>query len=109
MRGKGSIHIGTSGWHYEHWAGPFYPKDLVSDRFLAYYARYFQTVEVNNTFYHLPTEKAMADWRDTVPAGFIFAVKASRYITHMKKLKEPQQTLSVFLKLVEIASVSSAK
>ena len=102
MRRKGSIYIGTSGWHYEHWKGPFYPEDLLSDRFLAYYGRYFQTVEVNNTFYHLPTEKAVADWRDTVSTGFIFAVKASRYITHMKKLKEPQQTLSVFFKRVEM-------
>jgi len=102
MRRQGSIHIGTSGWYYDHWKGTFYPEDLLSDHFLAYYARYFQTAEVNNTFYHLPTEKAMADWRDTVPAGFIFAVKASRYITHMKKLKEPRQTLPVFLKRVEI-------
>ncbi len=102
MSRKSSINIGTSGWHYEHWKGPFYPEELPSDHFLAYYARYFQTAEVNNTFYHLPTEKAIADWRDTVPAGFIFAVKASRYITHMKKLREPQQTLSAFLKRMEI-------
>lgn len=99
---KESIHIGTSGWHYEHWKGPFYPEDLSASRFLAYYTQYFQTAEINNTFYHLPTEKAMAEWRDKVPAGFIFAVKASRYITHMKKLKEPEKSLSVFLKRVEI-------
>lgn len=96
-----SIHIGTSGWHYEHWKGHFYPKDLPSDHFLAYYARYFQTAEINNTFYHLPGEKAVAEWRDAVPSGFIFAVKASRYITHMKKLNDPQQALSLFFKRVE--------
>ena len=102
MGKNASINIGTSGWHYAHWKGPFYPEELPVKHFLDYYTRYFQTAELNNTFYHLPSEKAIAEWRDTVPDGFVFAVKASRYITHMKKLKEPEQTLSTFLKRIAI-------
>jgi len=99
---NGSINIGTSGWHYEHWRDPFYPGSLSPEHFLTYYAQYFKTAEINNTFYHLPSEKAVAKWRDSTPTGFIFAVKASRYITHVKKLKEPEQSLRLFLKLIKI-------
>lgn len=97
----GSIHIGTSGWHYMHWKGPFYPEDLSTGQFLEYYTGRFWTVEVNNTFYQLPDEETLVAWRDTVPAGFIFSVKASRYITHMKKLKDPQEPVSNFLDRVD--------
>ena len=83
--GRNSIHIGTSGWHYGHWRGPFYPDGLGADRFLASYAARFPTVEINNSFYRLPSERALETWRDTVPSGFIFAVKGSRFITHLKK------------------------
>ena len=96
------IHIGTSGWHYEHWKGPFYPEDLSKQDFLDYYAEHFHTVEINNSFYQLPSEKALIRWRDSVPPGFIFAVKASRYITHMKKLKDPEEPVSVFLERISI-------
>lgn len=102
MRGRERIHIGTSGWHYEHWKGPFYPEDLSPPGFLEYYARHFSTAEINNTFYQLPPEKTFVAWANTVPEGFIFAVKASRYITHMKKLKEPARTLAPLLARVEI-------
>jgi len=97
MAGRRKIHIGTSGWHYPHWKGPFYPDDLAQEAFLSWYAKRFHTAEINNTFYQLPSEQTLAHWRDTVPADFIFAVKASRYITHMKKLKDPEESLRLFL------------
>lgn len=95
------IHVGTSGWHYGHWLGPFYPEGLPSEEWLAYYAGRFYTVEINNTFYQLPDKETFVAWRETVPAGFIFSVKANRYITHMKKLKDPQQPVATFFKNVE--------
>jgi uncharacterized protein YecE (DUF72 family) len=98
----GSIHIGTSGWHYGHWQGPFYPDEVGPEGFLKFYAQRFQTVEINNSFYQLPSERALATWRDTVPPGFIFAVKGSRFITHMKKLKDPERSLAPFLERVKI-------
>ena len=102
MTGTESIHIGTSGWHYDHWRGPFYPKDLPKEGFLEYYAGRFHTVEINNSFYQLPKEETLISWRDTTPGGFTFTVKASRYITHMKKLKEPEEPLATFLGRVSV-------
>jgi len=96
------LHIGTSGWHYDHWIGPFYPSGLPKKSLLNFYIRHFQTVEINNSFYNLPQEKTLAGWRDTVPDGFIFAVKASRYITHMKKLNQPEQSLATFLNRIKV-------
>lgn len=90
------VHIGTSGWHYMHWKGPFYPEDLPARRFLEYYAARFSTAEVNNTFYQLPKADKLEAWRETVPDDFVFTVKASRYLTHMKKLKDPAETLKTF-------------
>ena len=102
MKASENIHIGTSGWHYDHWSGPFYPEDLSKDEFLSYYSKVFHTVEINNSFYHLPSEETFTKWRDTVPDGFIFSVKASRYITHMKKLKDPQEPVTNFMKRVDV-------
>jgi len=85
--------IGCSGWQYRHWRGTFYPEDLAQARWLEYYASQFDTVEINNTFYRLPEGSAFAEWRTRAPAGFLYAVKASRYLTHMKKLKDPAQPL----------------
>ncbi len=102
MRGQAPIHIGTSGWHYGHWRGPFYPEGLSADRFLSHYALRFHTVEINNSFYQLPSERALTTWRDTTPPDFIFAVKASRFITHMKKLKDPERSLPPFLERVAL-------
>lgn len=96
------IHIGTSGWHYEHWKGPFYPEHLPNDSLLKYYSSHFHTVEINNSFYRMPQEKTLREWVDTVPSGFIFAVKASRYITHMKKLKDAEKPLMSFLQTIDI-------
>lgn len=96
------IHIGTSGWHYDHWKGPFYPPGMASEHFLAYYADHFDTVEVNNTFYQLPAEGTVTAWRETVPSTFTFAVKASRYITHMKKLSDPEASLANFFHCIDL-------
>ncbi|GAB2547909.1 DUF72 domain-containing protein [Rufibacter soli] len=97
MEEKGQFYIGTSGWHYNHWKGNFYPAGIASKQFTEYYLRYFKTVEINNSFYRLPTAETFAAWYASVPKDFLFAVKASRYITHMKKLKDPQQGLSLLL------------
>ncbi|MGD2245263.1 MAG: DUF72 domain-containing protein [Candidatus Aminicenantes bacterium] len=96
------VHIGTSGWHYDHWEGPFYPEGTAKKEYLEFYAQRFLTAEINNTFYQVPHKNTLIRWRDAVPQNFIFSVKASRYITHMKKLKDPQQALSKFLKQVEV-------
>ncbi len=98
---ENKIHIGTSGWSYQHWKGNFYPENLKENDFLNYYSKQFHTVEVNNTFYHLPEEKTIKNWTDCVPDNFIFSVKASRYITHLKKLKDAKEPVNNFLKLIE--------
>ncbi|MFP4075013.1 MAG: DUF72 domain-containing protein [Halochromatium sp.] len=97
-----SHRIGTSGWSYDHWNGPFYPDDLPSERRLDAYARTFNGTEINNSFYQLPSEDSLVGWRDSVPDDFCFAVKASRYITHMKKLKDPAQGLTPLLERMSI-------
>jgi len=102
VSGAAPIHIGTSGWHYGHWRGSFYPDDLSADRFLSYYAGRFPTVEINNSFYQLPSESTLGKWRDAVPRGFVFAVKGSRFITHLKKLKDPARSLAPFLERVAV-------
>ncbi len=96
------IHIGTSGWSYDHWKGPFYPAGLPNDQMLAYYFRHFQTVEINSSFYHLPQKQTLERWREAAPESFIFTAKASRYITHMKKLKDPQESVATFLERIRI-------
>jgi len=102
MTRPGAIHIGTSGWHYDHWRGPFYPAGLAKADFLGYYQQKFHTVEINNSFYQLPKEKTLVSWRENAPEGFIFAVKGSRYITHMKKLKDPEESVGVFLTRIKV-------
>jgi uncharacterized protein YecE (DUF72 family) len=87
------IRIGTSGWEYAHWAGDLYPRDLPKDRWLEHYAQLFETVELNATFYRLPEATTFATWARRVPPGFRFAVKASRYLTHVRRLHEPDEAL----------------
>src|SRR5204862_5351608 len=82
------VHIGCSGWNYRDWRGPVYPEKLPARRWLEHYAELFDTVEINNTFYRLPSESAVAGWVEQTPRGFRFAVKGSRYITHIKRLRE---------------------
>ncbi len=101
MRSRPDILIGTSGWHYRHWVGPFYPRDLRPEAYLGHYARHLATVEINNTFYQLPKAETLAAWRDDTPEGFIFACKASRYITHMKKLRDPTESSKRFFAAIE--------
>ncbi len=81
------VHIGCSGWSYKEWRGPLYPEKLPQSKWLARYAEQFSTVEINNTFYRLPTEKAAKGWVENTPDGFVFSVKVSRYLTHVKRLK----------------------
>ncbi len=95
------LHVGTSGWHYKHWRGLFYPRDLPASELLNFYAKHFDTVEVNNTFYQLPADTTFDSWRDNSPSRFEFAVKASRFITHMKKLKDPETSSAKFFAGVE--------
>lgn len=87
------VRIGTSGWVYKPWRGPFYPQKLPQKRWLDFYAGRFSTAEINGTFYRLPTQAAVARWREATPEGFVFAWKASRFLTHMKRLKEPEDPL----------------
>ncbi len=94
---KNRIHIGTSGWSYDHWKGPFYPENLPNDQMLDYYIQHFQTLEINNSFYQLPRKSTLEQWRDAAPESFVFTAKASRYITHMKKLKDSEESVSIFL------------
>jgi uncharacterized protein YecE (DUF72 family) len=89
--------IGTSGWHYDHWRGRFYPDKLGRSEWLDYYARHFRTVELNNTFYRLPSESTFASWYSKSIPNFIFAVKVSRFITHVKRLKDCGEPLTTFL------------
>ena len=96
------IRIGTSGWHYKHWLNGFYPAGLPSGKMFPWYTRHFNTVEVNNTFYRLPTEDALVHWRQTAPPGFLFSVKASRFITHMKRLLDPEGSVEKFFSRVEL-------
>jgi len=89
--------IGTSGWHYEHWRDKFYPQKLAKSGWLEFYARHFHTVELNASFYRLPTEDAFASWYKSSPPNFTFAVKVSQFITHIKHLKDVTEPLHNFL------------
>jgi uncharacterized protein YecE (DUF72 family) len=90
------IWIGTSGWVYPHWTGVFYPPDLSQNALLSHYAQCFPTVEINRSFYRLPDREQFAAWAAQAAGhpGFVFAVKASRYLTHLKKLREPEEGLA---------------
>jgi uncharacterized protein YecE (DUF72 family) len=88
--------IGTSGWVYGHWRGVFYPPGLRQGEWFAHYARSFDTVEINNSFYRLLSAATFEGWRKQAPPGFVYAVKASRYLTHLKKLTDPEEPLRTF-------------
>lgn len=99
---EGQLRIGTSGYSYKEWKGSFYPKKLPDKEMLSFYAGRFKTVEINYTFYHMPTENSLLQWAKIVPEGFKFALKANQRITHIKRLRDCQDTLKRFL---EVASV----
>lgn len=96
-----ALHIGTSGWSYPHWHGPFYPAELARRDELRHYAGRFTAVELNNTFYSLPAAETLADWAEKTPPAFRFTAKLSRYATHMKKLKDPEEPLGRFHQRLE--------
>lgn len=94
------ILVGTSGWSYKEWKGSFYPPKLPSDDMLRFYASRFLTVEVNNSFYRIPSERVLAGWAEQVPEGFRFVLKASRRVTHNNRLKDEDGSLAYFLRAV---------
>jgi len=94
---RGRLRVGTSGYQYDHWRGLLYPKGLAKRRWFAHYASRFDTVEINNTFYQLPGEHTFDAWREEAPEGFCFALKFSRYGSHLKHLKQPEDTIGRFL------------
>ena len=102
MKRLGTVHIGTSGWHYKHWLGPFYPDKLPASKMLDFYAQHFDTVELNNTFYRLPPLAGLANWHDSSPKNFLFAAKGSRYLTHMKKLTDNGPGIANFFERADV-------
>jgi uncharacterized protein YecE (DUF72 family) len=101
MKQHGQLYIGTSGWHYKHWNGTFYPAGTKTTHQLPYYLQFFSTVEINNSFYRLPGPETFAAWRKATPTGFVFAVKGSRFLTHMKKLNIEKEGLGRFFNSVK--------
>jgi uncharacterized protein YecE (DUF72 family) len=95
-----TVHVGCSGWVYRHWKGDFYPADLPQKRWFSHYADHFDTVEINASFYRLPLPTTFEGWRHKAPEGFRYAVKANRFITHLKKLVDVEEALSSFIELV---------
>jgi uncharacterized protein YecE (DUF72 family) len=93
MGSLGAARVGCSGWQYKHWRGEFYPGDLPTSRWFDHYSSVFDTVEINNTFYRLPEATTFAKWAAGAPRHFLFAIKASRFLTHMKKLAAPEEPL----------------
>src|SRR4030042_126495 len=94
------LHVGTMGWSYNFWEGNFYPENLASKEFLAYYAKQFDTVEVDSTFYRIPRTQSVLDWKEQTPQGFLFSLKFPQIITHVKMLENCQEETSVFLERV---------
>ena len=93
---KGSINIGTSGWSYKHWKGLFYPPEVKETDWLPYYSHSFNIAEINTSFYHLPKHQTVLNWLEKVPENFLFCPKLSRYVTHMKKLKDVEEPMQRF-------------
>ena len=87
------LRVGTSGWQYKHWKSRFYPPELPTAKWLEYYARHFDTVELNNPFYRQPEKKTFERWRRSVPDDFVYAVKLNRFITHLKRLNVDRQSI----------------
>ena len=95
------LHIGTSGFYYDHWIGKCYPAEISKRELLPYFAQKFKTVEINSTFYHLPRQSTIFHWLDVTPDDFLFTLKASRVITHVKKLKEAAPEVRKFIHLIK--------
>jgi len=101
MKNKAAIHIGTSGWSYKHWKDIFYPEGLKETDWLDFYAQQFMVTEINNSFYRLPKTTTTAGWEKKSPKGFTFCPKMNRYLTHMKKLNDPAESLERFFTAFE--------
>jgi len=101
-KAKSNIRIGTSGWHYVHWEGLYYPDKLSKSKWFEHYAKDFDTVEINNTFYQQPKEQTFENWHKQAPKNFLYTVKANRFITHIKRLKDPAESLERFFERVNI-------
>ncbi|MEA2297617.1 MAG: hypothetical protein QOF77_553 [Solirubrobacteraceae bacterium] len=95
------VHVGCSGWNYRDWRGPFYPEQLPARRWLELYGERFDTVEVNATFYRLPSRPGVAHWVEQTPSSFRFAVKSSRYLTHVKRLSDMEQGVARFYERIQ--------
>jgi uncharacterized protein YecE (DUF72 family) len=102
MAKRGPLHIGCSGWNYADWRGHFYPRELSPQEWFAFYTQFFDTVEINNTFYQLPPATTFQAWHAQAPDGVLYAIKANRYLTHLKKLHEPQEPLRRLLDRVRL-------
>lgn len=101
MTGLANLHVGTSGWSYKHWRSRFYPNGLPAARWLEYYCTRFDTVEVNASFYRLPQERTLRNWRETVGPGFRFALKGSRYVTHVQRLRDSGEAVERLAQRIE--------
>jgi uncharacterized protein YecE (DUF72 family) len=99
-----NLYIGCSGFHYRHWIKKFYPEQLPKTRWLEYYAEHFNTVEINNTFYRMPEEKTILDWKSKTPADFKFTMKANRFLTHQKKLNTDEVFMESYHSFIAIVS-----
>jgi uncharacterized protein YecE (DUF72 family) len=98
---KNKFHIGTSGWSYKDWVGEFYPVGMKSTDWLTFYAKTFDCTEINNSFYRLPQKQTVINWVEKVPKGFLFCPKMSKFLTHNKRLKEPEEPLERFFGIFE--------
>lgn len=99
---KKKYNIGCSGFYYKDWVGKFYPEDLNKSKWLEFYAESFDTVEINNSFYRMPKEKTVQGWYDRTPEDFTFTLKGSRYVTHIKRLKDIAESVAYFYHLADI-------
>lgn len=97
-------YVGTSGWYYKHWKDHFYPSELTNNKWLTYYSDHFSTVELNNSFYRLPPEKTITNWYNSTPSDFSFAVKANRFITHVKRLRGVAESINKFISRIQLFS-----
>jgi len=102
LKMKSGIHIGTSGWSYRHWKDLFYPPRLKTTEWLQFYADHFDTTEINGSFYKLPTQETVINWSKKVPKNFLFCPKMSRFLTHMKKLNDPEEPLERFFNIFDL-------
>ena len=104
-----SLMIGTSGWQYRDWRGDFYPAGVPVSRWLEYYAEHFPVVENNGTFYRLASRDTFAGWQERTPAGFVMAIKASRYLTHIRRLRDPAEPVARLLSAAGGSATGSAR